>query len=214
MWLYCTRGVVPARLGGAVQYLVRRVRTNDAASGVLTWREGLRAALLHIVGGVCAIALLVVGVSVFSHYFPHTRDSLLRFAGSVWSSDDEPKTASSAVIRTVGAPEPVQAVRRVHRRRMPIPRPPEPTRAFAPPPAAELPSPQLAEDGPMIMAVAHFPSAVPEMELAALPPKPANPVLRILAALAHPFRLLGGLFHRRHEAPRHIVFEEFGEPVE
>ena len=192
---------------------MNRGRTKDAPPGSLTWREAFRTGVLHIFGGVCAIALLAAGVYFASEFFPHTRDSFRRFADAVFSFDDEPKTHVAVTRRAPAIAPQVSSVRPTSRHRALVPNRPEPTRAFVPPPAPPLPSPELVDDGPMILAVASFSTAVPETDFA-LPPRPGHPILRVLAVLAQPFRLLGQLFSRRHEPPRTITYEELGEPVE
>lgn len=194
-------------------FLVKRVRTNDAASGSLTWREGLRAALLHAAGGACALALLALGVSIVSELFPQSKDTFWRFADSVFSADDEPKVATvrAASPARIEAPEPAPRPAR-KRRAFSLPRPAAP-RPFALPPSPAVPAPQFVDDGPVVLAVASWPTIIPEDEFASLPPRPTNPVVRVLAVLAQPFRLLGGLFHRRPESSRHVFYEDF-EAVE
>lgn len=192
-------------------YLVKRTLSKDAASGSISGREAFRAGLLHITGGVCAIALLAVGVYSVSHYYPHTRETFRRFADAVFSIEDEPKSARVIVPRQAPVAEPA-ANSAKPKRRAAIHRQPVPARQFVLPALPPVPAPELVDDGPTILAVAAFPVRLPEADVA-LPPRPGNPVLKVLAVLAHPFKFLGNLFNRRHDPPRHVTYEEF-EPVE
>jgi len=194
-----------------VYYLVKRTRSKDPASGSLSRREAFRAGLLHITGGVCAIALLAVGVYGVSRYFPHTGETFRRFAAA-FSTEDEPKTARVIVPRQASVAEPA-AKSAKWKRRAAIPRQPVPARPFVLPALPPVPAPELVDGGPTILAVAAFPVTLPETDVA-LPPRPGNPVLRVLAVLAHPFKFLGNLFSRRNDSHRQVSYEEFGELVE
>lgn len=154
---------------------------------------GVRLFGLHTFGAVCAIALLVTGIYLVSRYGPYDKVFNGFTAAFGLVNEDEPAAASAeVVVPSKEAPAPVAAVVRRRVFRAPV----STKRVFTPPPAVETPHPQMMDELPAMAAVAIEPTFISLPEYA-LPPKPRNAVVKVLAALSYPFRFLGGVFGGR-----------------
>lgn len=158
---------------------------------------GARVCGLHAVGAACAIGLLIAGIYVTSRYVPYEKMFNGFTVAMGFLNEDEPSIPSRGkVVAFTTEAKPTTVASRVRRRvfRAPAVRP----RLFTLPPLPQPPHPEMAADLPVMAAVYAEPAFLSFPEHA-LPPRPRNPIVRVLTALSFPFRFLGGVFGRRAE---------------